>query len=461
MAMASGTRVGPYEITAQIGAGGMGEVYRARDTRLNRDVALKILPEAFAADPDRVARFTREAQLLASLNHPNIAAIYGFEEQSDVASGFSRTVQALVLELVEGPTLAERIAGGRIPVDEALAIARQIADALEAAYEHGIVHRDLKPANIKVTPDGVVKVLDFGLAKLVEAGDRGVVHDRGVRLQPDLTASPTITTPGMATGIGVILGTAAYMAPEQAKGRPADKRADIWAFGCVLYEMLTGRAPFAGEDVSDTLANVLKREPDWAALPADTPPMIRAPLRRCLVKDRRTRASDVAAAIFAIDEAAHLAASTVAADSAERPPGWRRALALFVALVAGAALTSGVMYFRAAPAEAPELRLQVSRRRWTPRTVRSRSPSHLTGKASSFAGSSRRFLGCGFGGFRTRRRGHCRARNEARCLSGHPTAGPSDFSPINGSSGLTSLEGTFRTSLMQQRRTALRGAATM
>jgi eukaryotic-like serine/threonine-protein kinase len=229
----------------------MGEVYRARDTRLNRDVALKLLPDAFATDPDRRARFQREAETLASLNHPHIAAIYGLEQ----ANGST----ALVMELVEGEDLSQRIARGRVSVDEALAIAAQIPEALEAAHEQGIIHRDLKPANIKVKPDGVVKVLDFGLAKLV-------VTDAPAG-QRDVTASPTITSPALMTGAGMLLGTAAYMSPEQAKGREADKRSDVWAFGCVLYEMLTGRRPFDGEDVGDTLANVLKIDPDWAALP--------------------------------------------------------------------------------------------------------------------------------------------------------------------------------------------------
>src|SRR6266540_4362768 len=261
MTLLSGARLGQYEILAALGAGGMGEVYRARDSKLNRDVALKILPDTFAADAERIARFRREAQVLASLNHPNIGHIYGLED--------STTLPALVLELIEGPTLADRIAQGPIPLDEALPIARQIAEALEAAHEHGVIHRDLKPANIKITPEGVVKVLDFGLAKLAEpAAVSGVA--------PLVSNSPTITSPAMMTGIGTLLGTAAYMAPEQAKGRPADKRSDVWAFGCVLFEMLTGRRPFEGEDVSDTLAAVLRGEPDWNVLPADAPPHLRA-----------------------------------------------------------------------------------------------------------------------------------------------------------------------------------------
>ena len=250
--MQSGSFIGPYQVDSLLGVGGMGEVYRARDTRLNRDVAIKILPPAFATDPDRLARFKREAQVLASLNHPNIAAIYGFED--------SGGIHALVLELVEGPTLADRLARGPLDVDEAIAIGRQIADAIEAAHGLGIVHRDLKPANIKVREDGTVKVLDFGLAKLADPAGTAP-HSSSA------TQSPTITTPAM-TAAGMILGTAAYMSPEQAKGKPADKRSDIWAFGCVLYEMLTGRRAFEGEDVSDTLAAILRGEPDWSALPA-------------------------------------------------------------------------------------------------------------------------------------------------------------------------------------------------
>src|SRR5687768_14353680 len=231
MTLAPGTRIGPYEVTALIGEGGMGKVWRAHHTGLKRDDALKVLPDAFASDPDRLARFQREAQVLASLNHPNIAHVYGLER----ADG----VQALVMELVEGPTLADRISQGPIPVDEALPIAKQIAEALEAAHERGIIHRDLKPANIKVRPDGTVKVLDFGLAKALEPTSAAGMN---------ATASPTITSPAMMTGVGVLLGTAAYMSPEQAKSRPADQRSDIWAFGCVLYEMLTGKRAFGGED---------------------------------------------------------------------------------------------------------------------------------------------------------------------------------------------------------------------
>ena len=251
MSLAAGDRLGPYEVLSALGAGGMGEVYRARDATLKRDVALKILPDGFALDQERLARFKREAQVLASLNHLNIAAIYGFEE--------SNGLQALVLELVEGPTLADRIGLGPIPVNEAIPIARQIAEALEAAHEQGIVHRDLKPANVKLRPDGTVKVLDFGLAKSLEPA---------VGRSGDAAASPTITSPAM-TAMGIILGTAAYMSPEQAKGQPADKRSDVWAFGALLYEMLSGQRAFKGDDVSDTLALVLKGEPDWSALPAD------------------------------------------------------------------------------------------------------------------------------------------------------------------------------------------------
>ena len=302
LALTPGARIGPYEIFAPLGAGGMGEVYRARDTKLNRDVAIKVLPAAFTDDPDRLARFKREAQVLASLNHPHIGAIYGFEDSGET--------HALVLELVEGDTLADRIARGPIPLDEALPIARQICEALEAAHEHGVIHRDLKPANIKITPDGMVKVLDFGLAKLA--------HAEAAASHADVTASPTITSPAMMTGVGVLLGTAAYMSPEQAKGREADKRSDIWAFGCVLYEMLTGQQPFAGEDVSDTLANVLKREPDFSVLPADVPRAIRALVQRCLVKDRRQRIADISVAQFLLTEPAGLATETAAPQVVQR-----------------------------------------------------------------------------------------------------------------------------------------------
>jgi hypothetical protein len=282
VALAPGTRIGAYKIGDQIGAGGMGEVYRATDTNLGRDVAIKVLPEEFAQDGERLARFEREAKTLASLNHPNIAIIHGLEKTGHV--------RALVMELVEGPTLAERIEHGAISIDEALPIARQIAEALEAAHEQGIIHRDLKPANVKVRPDGMVKVLDFGLAKALEPVGA---------MSPGHSPLPTITSPAM-TRAGVILGTAAYMSPEQAKGRAADKRSDIWAFGCTFYEMLTGRRPFDGEDVSDTLASVLRGEPAWEALPPDLPPAVVQLIKRSLEKDRRRRIADVAAALFVL-----------------------------------------------------------------------------------------------------------------------------------------------------------------
>src|SRR5688500_9671054 len=279
-----GSRLGAYHVLAPLGAGGMGEVYRARDTRLGRDVAIKILPRAYTADPARLARLDREARVLAALNHPNIASIYGLEE-------FEGT-RALVLELVEGETLAERIADHPerpLLLTESLAIARQIADALDVAHEKGIVHRDLKPANIKITPQGTVKLLDFGLAKL-EPGEA------------DHTALPTVTID--ATREGVVLGTAAYMSPEQARGQSVDKRTDIWAFGCVLYEMLTGRAAFARATVTDTLAAVFERAPDWALLPGAASPRLRHVLRRCLEKDPKQRARDIADVRAELDEAA-------------------------------------------------------------------------------------------------------------------------------------------------------------
>jgi serine/threonine protein kinase len=291
-----GKTLGCYSVTAKLGAGGMGEVYRAHDTKLNRDVALKVLPADVAADPDRLARFRREAQLLAALNHPNIGHIYGFEEDAVAgapSTGPGATTHALVLELVNGPTLADRIAQGPIDLDESLAIARQITLALEAAHDRGIIHRDLKPANIKVQPDGTVKVLDFGLAKALEP-----VTASGV----EADNSPTLTN--RATMMGVILGTAAYMAPEQAKGKVVDKRADTWSFGVVLYEMLTERRLFRGADVTDTLVEVLKTDPDWSALPESTPVSIRRLLRRCLERDREKRLHDIADARLEIDEAA-------------------------------------------------------------------------------------------------------------------------------------------------------------
>jgi serine/threonine protein kinase len=390
--MMIGQSIGSYQILSKLGAGGMGEVYRARDTKLDRDVAIKVLPESFAADADRVARFTREAKTLASLNHPNIAGIYGLEESAVQSPGAK--VQALVMELVEGRDLSEIIAGqgrsapaaagpsesaGReqaargggatraINIEDAIAIARQIIDALEAAHEQGIIHRDLKPQNIKVRDDGTVKVLDFGLAKTADSGPGTL----------DSNNSPTLTA--RATQMGMILGTAAYMSPEQARGRAVDKRTDVWAFGCVLFEMLSGRKAFdpstgSGspraesrgdrDSVMDILAAVMKTEPDWSALPADLPPNIRTILTRCLVKDRKTRIPDFSVVRYMLDEPAPAAATPVsltgATAAATRP---RTSLPLIAAcsVLAVATVALAVIHFgETPPTPPPEMRVDVT-----------------------------------------------------------------------------------------------------
>jgi serine/threonine protein kinase len=347
VSLSIGTKLGSVEVLAIIGRGGMGEVYRARDTKLKRDVAIKTLPDEFSHDADRLTRFQREAEVLASLNHPNIAAIYDLQE----ADG----ARFLVLELVEGETLDELIKRGPIPIDEALHIAKSICEALEAAHEKGVVHRDLKPANVKVTPDGKVKVLDFGLAKAFQEDH-----------QPTLSNSPTLTG---ASVPGVILGTAAYMSPEQAKGKGTDRSSDIWAFGCVLYEMLTGHATFQGETIGEILGGVFRAAPDWRRLPLKTPEAIRRLLRRCLQKDRTRRLKSADAARIEIEEA--LAGSTPAPElrgaASSKKHGW---LAWAIVLVLGAALASVLYFIRIAP-PAPEIRVEVS------------TPS--TGNLSSFA----------------------------------------------------------------------------
>ena len=322
MPLSAGARIGPYDIVAPLGAGGMGQVYRARDAKLNRDVAIKALPDLFADDPERVARFEREAQLLAALNHPHIAAIYGLEQ----AAG----ARFLILELVEGESLAETLSRGPLPVREAMGAARQIVDALEAAHEKGIVHRDLKPANIMWTPEGQVKILDFGLAKALETE------------QSNASLSPTLTF--AATQAGVILGTAAYMSPEQAKGRLADKRSDVWAFGCVLFEMLTGRRAFEGDDVSDTLACVLRGEPEWTALPPDVPPGIRTLLKGCLEKDRRTRIPDISVVRYLLAEAANAPLPSATPSTTALPPRRRLVSIGAMGVVVGVVLALGIVW---------------------------------------------------------------------------------------------------------------------
>jgi len=342
MSITRDTRIGPYTVSAPLGEGGMGIVFRARDTKLQRDVALKLLPEHFAEDPDRLLRFQREAQVLASLNHPNIAQIYGLEECDNT--------RCIVMELVEGDTLADKLKRGPVIVDEALTIAKQIAEALEAAHERGVIHRDLKPANIKLTPDGRIKVLDFGLAKAFAPA--------AAEMNP--SNSPTLMSESMP---GVILGTAAYMAPEQAKGKTVDRRADIWAFGVVLYEMLTGRMLFSRETTSETIAAVMMREPDWAALPAETPPRLRDLIRRCLIKEPRNRVQAIGDARIAIEET-----QSGTETSALTPPSVSRrgdrlwmSVAVAFMLVAAALAVPAVRNFRETPPAAPpEIRLEVN-----------------------------------------------------------------------------------------------------
>ncbi|HEX4826229.1 MAG TPA: protein kinase [Candidatus Polarisedimenticolaceae bacterium] len=326
--IAAGTRLGPYEILAPLGAGGMGEVWRAKDTTLDREVALKFLPASVANDAERLARFDREAKVLASLNHPSIAAIYGFHDEGGQ--------RFLAMEMVPGLDLAERLKSGRLPIQEALDVALQIAEALEAAHERGIVHRDLKPANVKLTPDGKVKVLDFGLAKALDARPDG---------SRDASMSPTITSLGTVSG--VILGTAAYMSPEAARGRTVDKRADNWAFGCVLYEMLTGQLAFPGETVSDTMAAVLTREPDWSALPAGTPAHVKALIARCLVKEPKERLRDIGDGRIALEEAPARAESVAVSRSV---PMWMYGV---VVAVAALAVIGGLVFGRKAAVTRP------------------------------------------------------------------------------------------------------------
>jgi eukaryotic-like serine/threonine-protein kinase len=331
-----GAVLGSYEIVSLLGSGGMGEVYRARDTRLGRDVALKCLPAAVADDTERLARFQREAQVLASLNHPNIGAIYGLEQLT--------SARFLVLELVEGGTLASRLDRGAVPLEEAIEIARQIALALQAAHDKGIVHRDLKPSNVAFTEAGDVKVLDFGLAKLDGRADVSATT---------ASLTPTITSPALMTGVGALLGTAAYMSPEQARGKPADKRSDVWSFGCVLYEMMTGTRVFEDDDIADTLASVLKREPDWNRLPDTLPSAIRVLVRRSLSKDPRQRCGDMAAALILLEESTAL--SAVPTSATPQPNrGLARRLAMPAAVILAAAL-AGVTTWWAMRPETPRI----------------------------------------------------------------------------------------------------------
>jgi serine/threonine protein kinase len=335
LTLTPGTRLGVYEVTAPIGEGGMGRIYQATDTTLGRQVAIKILPDAFAADPERLSRFEREARTLASLNHPHIAAIYAVEK--------SAGMHALVMELVEGDDLSQRIAHGAIPIEEALPIAKQIAEALEAAHDQGIIHRDLKPANIKVRADGTVKLLDFGLAKTLEPCGGGLL----------VSSAPTIASPALMTGVDVILGTAAYMSPEQARGNAVDKRSDIWAFGCVLYEMLTANRAFEGDSVPDVFVAVLNKHPEWARLPADTPAAIRRLLVRCVEKDRKRRLRDIGDALIELDEAAGESADDVGPLPQQHAHAWQRGAFVLVAIAVTALSVWGLT--RPDPVDPPSI----------------------------------------------------------------------------------------------------------
>ena len=407
MALSPGTRLGHYDVTSLLGEGGMGQVWQATDTQLGRQVALKILPDAFASDPERLARFTREAQILASLNHPNIAAIHGIEE--DEVEGR----RALVLELVEGPTLADRISKGPIPLDQAMPIAKQIAEALEAAHEAGVIHRDLKPANIKVREDGTVKVLDFGLAKALDTTPKG-----------DPSQSPTLTV--AATQMGVIMGTAGYMSPEQARGKTVDKRSDIWAFGVVVYEMLSGRRAFQGEDVSSTLADVIRGELAWDALPGGLPPGLVTYVRRCLEKDPTERVRDIGDVRLALAGAFDPdVSSTPDAVVSSPPAAWRRALPWTAAVVfAGLAVWALVR---------PDVPAQVGRfaspfeEGQTPRGRSSVAPDLRRGRAGLLgtgrAGPTPADMGSSVGGPRGHADSRHRGRGDPRAVTRRPGGG--------------------------------------
>jgi eukaryotic-like serine/threonine-protein kinase len=351
MPLTPGIRLGPYEIQAPLGIGGMGEVYRARDTKLNRDVAIKVLADLFARDPEWLAWFEQEAQLLASLNHPHIAQVYGFEDSAATSS--TQTLRALVMELVDGPTLADRIAKGPVPLEEALPIAQQIAEALETAHARGIIHRDLKPGNVKLAAGGTVKVLDFGLAKVLDP-----VGARELDRSP--MDSPTLASP--ATQSGVILGTAAYMSPEQARGQAVDKRADIWALGVVIYEMLTGRRPFEGETISDTIAAVLREDIDWRQLPAETPDELRRLLRRCLERNLKNRLHDAADARLVIADVLSAAPDVASREHSSRAKmswPWVAAIAATVAIAGVLAAQNVLPKSPRAEAVTPTVRLAI------------------------------------------------------------------------------------------------------
>ena len=347
MAVVPGTRIGPYDVVAPLGAGGMGEVFRARDSRLHRDVAIKVLPDLAAQDADRLARFEREAQVLAALNHAHIATIYGVEDLP-ASEGSASGGRALVMELVDGPTLADRLSQGPLTIAEALATTAQIADALAAAHQVGIVHRDQKPANVKVASNGTVKVLDFGLAKLADAG-----------ASSPLTLAPTMTSPALMTGAGVILGTAAYMSPEQARGRPVDARADVWALGVVLFEMLTGRRPFDGEDVTQVLAAVVRGEPDWTLLPTALSQTVRVYLRRALEKDPAARVQSIGDFRLALDGAFDVPVERVPSVGRMRAWHWGAALAGGVVIAITALAGGGFLRRAPSPEAQTPIRLEI------------------------------------------------------------------------------------------------------